>query len=98
MRGARLLILYATTPYNRIQHPPMSITADRMARKTYTPQDIADATGRHPESIRRNLREGDLRGNKMGNEWIVTADALRDWIGNELFEIYFGTDTTENAD
>ena len=67
----------------------MPTTLERMNRKTYSPQDIADATGRHPESIRRNLREGDLRGNKMGNEWVVTPDALRDWLGNELFDVFF---------
>jgi len=86
------LILYAATPYYVARHDPMPATIDQMARKTYTPQDIADATGRHPESIRRNLREGDLRGNKMGNEWIVTPDALRDWLGDELFDVYFGAE------
>lgn len=68
----------------------MPTTIERMPRKTYTPKDIAKATDRHPESIRRNLREGDLRGNKMGNEWIVTAAALKEWLGDELFDVYFG--------
>jgi len=58
--------------------------------RTYSPRDIADATGRHPESIRRNLREGDIQGHKMGGEWVVTPKALREWLGDDLFEIYFG--------
>lgn len=70
----------------------MPTTADRMStdRRTYSPKDIAEATGRHPESIRRNLRDGDIEGHKMGSEWVVTADALHDWLGEELFDIYFG--------
>lgn len=58
--------------------------------RTYSAQEIADATGRHPESIRRNLRNGDIEGHKMGREWVVTPDSLREWLGDELFEIYFG--------
>jgi hypothetical protein len=60
--------------------------------RTYSPKDIADATGRHPESIRRNLRDGDIEGHKMGSEWVVTPDALQKWLGDDLFEIYFGTE------
>lgn len=72
----------------------MPTTANRMntRRRTYSPKDIADATGRHPESIRRNLRNGDIEGHKMGGEWVITSDALRDWLGDDLFEIYFGTE------
>jgi hypothetical protein len=55
----------------------------------YTPKDIADATGRHPESIRRNLREGDIKGHKIGGEWIVFPDGLREWLGDEVFENLF---------
>jgi hypothetical protein len=60
--------------------------------RTYSPKDIAEATGRHPESIRRNLRNGDIEGHKMGSEWVVTADSLRDWLGEDLFEVYFSTE------
>ena len=70
----------------------MPETTSHMKQRTYSPQDIADATGRHPESIRRNLRESDIRGHKMGSEWVVTPDALQEWLGDELFEIYFGAE------
>lgn len=66
-----------------------------MPQRTYTPTDIADATGRHPESIRRNLRQSELRGTKMGNEWVVTPAALREWLGDELFDVYFGDDEAD---
>jgi len=59
-------------------------------RRTYSPRDIAEATDRHPESIRRYLRDGDIEGHKMDGEWVVTPKALRDRVGEDLFEIYFG--------
>lgn len=69
----------------------MSTTADSMTaeRRSYTPKDIAEITGRHPESIRRKLRSEDLEGHKMGAEWIVFPDALREWLGDEVYENLF---------
>lgn len=68
----------------------MQATMSTERKRTYSTQEIAEAMDRHVNSIRRNLQRGDLRGHKLGNEWVVTADALREWLGEELFGIYFG--------
>ena len=62
------------------------------AKRKYSTKEIAEAMDRHVNSIRRNLQQGDLEGHKQGNEWIVTPAALRDWLGDEVFEIYFGAE------
>jgi len=60
--------------------------------ETYNPQEIADRLGRHVNSIRRNLREGDLEGEKFSNEWIVTEEALKEWLPTSLYRKHFATD------
>lgn len=57
--------------------------------ETYNPQEIADRLGRHVNSIRRNLREGDLKGEKFQNEWIVTEKALKEWLPEALYQNHF---------
>jgi hypothetical protein len=63
-----------------------------MSKKTFGTQEIADALDMHVNSIRRNLQNERIRGRKIGNEWVVTEAALRDWLGDELYEIHFGTE------
>jgi hypothetical protein len=66
-----------------------------MPTKTkWTPKEIAEVLDRHPESIRINLRNGDLKGHKMGREWIVLAKDLRAWLGSDLFDAFFGDAST----
>lgn len=72
--------------------PPTTVSTQP---QTYSPSEIADATDRHPESIRRDLRNGKIEGHKMGERWKVTPSALRDWLGDELFEVYFGQEGGE---
>jgi len=62
-----------------------------MSEKTYSPQEIADRLGRHVNSIRRNLREGDLEGEKFSNEWIVTEEAIRNWLPTPIYRKHFDT-------
>lgn len=61
-----------------------------MSNTTYSPQEIADRLGRHVNSIRRNLREGELRGEKFSNEWIVTEEALQEWLPTPIYREHFG--------
>lgn len=61
-----------------------------MSNTTYSPQEIADRLGRHVNSIRRNLREGDLDGEKFSNEWIVTESALQEWLPAPIYRKHFG--------
>jgi len=63
--------------------------------KTYRPEEIANRLGRHVNSIRRNLREGDLDGEKWSNEWIVTDEALQEWLPAPIYEDAFGTEAEE---
>lgn len=69
----------------------MPATTDTMPQnRTYSAAEIAEALDRHPESIRRNLREGDLEGEKFSNEWIVTEEALQEWLPAPIFREHFG--------
>lgn len=70
---------------------PMPITM-AAPKKKYSTKEIAEAMDRHVNSVRRNLQRGDLEGHKVGNEWVITRKALEDWLGEELFEIYFGSE------
>lgn len=60
-----------------------------MSQETYTPTEVAHNLNRHLNSIYRNLQQGDLRGYKVGGEWIITESALREWVGDEIYEIKF---------
>jgi excisionase family DNA binding protein len=62
-----------------------------MSNTTYSPQEIADRLGRHVNSIRRNLREGELKGEKFSNEWIVTEEALQEWLPAPIYREHFGS-------
>lgn len=58
-------------------------------KQTYNTEEVAEAIDMHPNSIRRNLQRDKIRGRKIGNQWIITQSALREWLGDELFEIHF---------
>ncbi len=58
-------------------------------KQTYNTEEVAEAVDMHPNSIRRNLQRDKIRGRKIGNQWIITQSALREWLGDELFEIHF---------
>jgi ATP-dependent Lon protease len=57
---------------------------------TYTPEEIAERLDRHVNSIRRNLRKGQLEGEKWSNEWIVTDEALQEWLPVPVYQEHFG--------
>lgn len=65
---------------------------------TYTPDEVAERTGRHKETIRRKLRAGELDGFKFGQEWRVTADALRSWLGDDAYEAFFASEPATGDD
>lgn len=60
------------------------------ASRTYTVEEVADALDRHPESIRRNLRKGQLEGEKWSRQWFVAEDALREWLPEAIYRRHFG--------
>jgi excisionase family DNA binding protein len=61
-----------------------------MGRKTFTPQEVADATDTALVTIYRHLRNEKLPAHKVAGRWVITRSGLREWLGDELVEIYFG--------
>jgi excisionase family DNA binding protein len=47
-----------------------------MRRKFLTVGEIATRLDRHPELVRRWLRSGLLRGERIGWSWLVTPDEI----------------------
>jgi len=43
--------------------------------------EVADALGIHPESVRRLIREGRLNARKLGNQWLVSRAYLAGYAG-----------------
>ena len=43
--------------------------------------EVADALGIHPESVRRLIREGRLNARKLGNKWLVSRAYLAGYAG-----------------
>jgi excisionase family DNA binding protein len=46
-----------------------------------TVDEVARDLKRHPEHIRRLLRQGTLSGHKIGRRWHVDADSLAAYVG-----------------
>lgn len=63
-----------------------------MTEKTYSPEEIAERLDRHVNTIRRNLRQGDIEGQKWSNEWIVTDRALKKWLPGPIYRQHFGSE------
>ncbi len=47
-----------------------------MNEKYYTVDQISNMLNLHPKTIRRYIREGKLRANKVGKSWLVTGHDL----------------------
>ena len=51
--------------------------------KFYTVNEVAEMLSVHPETIRRNLKSGKLKGNKVGKDWRVEESAIRQFLTGE---------------
>ncbi len=49
--------------------------------RTFSAQEVADATGVPLETVWTAAKRGDLYGRKLGREWRFTLKAVREWIG-----------------
>jgi len=47
-----------------------------------TTQEAAEKLGYHVDHVRRMLREGDLKGQKVGNMWFVFEPSVKEYIEN----------------
>ena len=43
----------------------------------YTVEELSEALGIQEKSVRKFLRQGQIKGRKLANRWYVTEDALR---------------------
>ncbi|MEW5825880.1 MAG: helix-turn-helix domain-containing protein [Candidatus Bipolaricaulota bacterium] len=50
----------------------------------YTVQQLAEILALHPKTVQRFLREGRIKATKIGREWRVHGDDLRDFAHGEL--------------
>ena len=51
--------------------------------KFYTVNEVAEMLSVHPETIRRNLKSGKLKGHKVGKDWRVEESAIRQFLTGE---------------
>jgi excisionase family DNA binding protein len=50
----------------------------------YTVGEIAEILDLHPKTVRRLIREGRIRARKIGREWRIRKDDLREYAHGEL--------------
>ena len=48
--------------------------------KVYDVQEIAKMFDMTPQSIRKFIREGRIKGRKVGTRWYVTEEAIREYL------------------
>lgn len=48
--------------------------------KAYDVQEIAKFFDMTPQSIRKFIREGRIKGRKVGTRWYVTEEAIREYL------------------
>ena len=52
------------------------MTADHGGKKIYTVSEFARELGIPQSSVRRWLKNGNLRGTKMGKKWLIPASEI----------------------
>lgn len=48
--------------------------------RTYTVPEIVKLFRLNPQSVRTYLKEGRLKGHKVGTRWLVTEESIRDFL------------------
>lgn len=48
--------------------------------KLYNIKELSDILRTTPQTIRKYLNEGRLKGNKIGGKWLVTEEALKKFL------------------
>ena len=58
-----------------------------MAIKLYSPEEAADMMGVNAATVRAWLRDGKLKGSKLGGRiWRISEEAIRDFVNSGLEE------------
>ena len=56
-----------------------------MSKDYFTVEDVSDILNLHVKTVRRFLREGRLKGKKIGRAWRIPADGLKAYAHGELY-------------
>ena len=57
------------------------IREDLQKYKLYSVQELVPVLGKSDQTIIIYLKQGKLKGKKIGNQWRVTEEALREFLG-----------------
>jgi excisionase family DNA binding protein len=63
--------------------------------ETFSPQEVADRTGKGIATVYRHLRSGKLPAEKFAGEWIITREGLKEWLPTALYRRHFGAENEE---
>lgn len=59
----------------------MEIRNDLKKYQLYSVKDLIPVLGKSDQTIIKYLKRGDLKGAKVGGQWKVTEQALREFLG-----------------
>ena len=48
--------------------------------KVYTVPELSELLQMQPQSVRKYLKEGKIKGAKAGGKWVVSEEALREFL------------------
>ncbi|RXM73649.1 hypothetical protein DP144_13860 [Clostridium tetani] len=51
--------------------------------KVYTVPELVKLFQLNPQSVRKYLKEGRLKGRKVGTKWLVTEESIREFLNGE---------------
>ncbi|MCG8571455.1 MAG: helix-turn-helix domain-containing protein [Spirochaetes bacterium] len=57
-----------------------------MKEKLYSVEEAAQILDLHPKTVQRFIREGGIKGNKIGREWRIPQASLKEFTHAELAE------------
>jgi excisionase family DNA binding protein len=57
--------------------------------ETFSPQEVADRTGKGIATVYRHLRKGKLPAEKFAGEWVITRGDLKEWLPAALYRRHF---------
>lgn len=51
--------------------------------KVYTVPELVKLFQLNPQSVRKYLKEGRIKGRKVGTKWLVTEEAIREFLNGD---------------
>lgn len=59
------------------------MTNENKEIKIYTVPELVKLFQLNPQSVRKYLKEGRLKGRKVGTKWLVTEESIREFLNGE---------------